>query len=116
MVGLCTCTVAIAPGTRFPNVQFKSTPGLGRVIVHVPGPAKAGLIVQANPELVGSGSCSCTLNAVPVPAALLLLTVIVKPIGFPVATGVPSAVLVTLRLGGGGGCTTMVAIFDAVGS
>ena len=50
------------------------------------------------------------MNAVPVPAALLFLTVIVKPIGIPVATGVASAVLVTLRLGGGGGFTTMVAV------
>jgi len=47
----------------------------------------------------GRGSVSCALNAVPVPAALLLLTVIVKLIGFPVATGEASAVFVMLRLG-----------------
>ena len=50
------------------------------------------------------------LNAVPVPAALLLLTVIVKPIVVPVATGVASAVFVMLRLGSGGGFTTIVAL------
>ena len=35
----------------------------------------------------------------PVPAALLLLTVIVKPIGVPVATGEASGVFATLRFG-----------------
>ena len=52
------------------------------------------------------------MNAVPVPAALLLLTVIVKLIGFPVATGEASAVFVMLRLGGGGGSTVMVAVAE----
>jgi hypothetical protein len=41
---------------------------------------------------------------------LLLLTVIVKPIVDPVATGVASAVFTTLRFGGGGGFTTIVAV------
>jgi hypothetical protein len=65
---------------------------------HVPGPPYAGLMLQDN-EMPGSRSNSCALNAVPVPAALLLATVIVKPIVVPVATGDASAVLITLRLG-----------------
>ena len=40
-----------------------------------------------------------TLVAIPVPAALLLPTVIVKPMVVPVGTGVASALLVTLRMG-----------------
>jgi hypothetical protein len=97
-VALCTCTVALAPGARSKKLQLKVWGGRGGTIVQLPGPAYAGLILQTNPR--GSGSTSFTLNAVPVPAALLLLTVIVKPIVVPVGTGVASAVLITLRFGG----------------
>ena len=46
--------------------------------------------------VVGSGSLSCTLLAVPTPS---LETVIVKPIGLPATTLAASAVLVTVTCG-----------------
>jgi hypothetical protein len=98
-VGACICTVAEVPGARFPKLQFKATPPTNGEMLHVPGPPYAGLMIQGNENPPGSSSSNCALIAVPVPAALLLLTVIVKPIVVPVATGVASAVLVTLRLG-----------------
>ena len=80
-VGACTCTVAEPPGARFPKLQFNSAPVTieGGTIEHVPGPPYAGLMLQDNdpPRLPGRSSNSFALNAVPVPAALLLLTVIV---------------------------------------
>jgi hypothetical protein len=48
-------------------------------------PALAGLIDQLSPE--GSGSLTATPVAVPVPAALLLLTVTSNPIWSPAETG-----------------------------
>src|SRR5215471_16549637 len=83
--------------------------------MQVPGPRYGGLIVQIIPPATPTGkgsSFSTALNAVPVPAALLLLTLIVKPIVAPVGTGVTSAVFVMLRLGGGGGSTVMLALDD----
>jgi hypothetical protein len=75
--GLCTWG-------QVPKFTAQSLNQRGRmlaVIVHVPGPAYAGLIFQFNPPAMatGSGSFNTASNAVPVPAALLLLTLIVKP-------------------------------------
>ena len=55
----------------------------------------------------GRGSLMATPVAVPVPAALALPTVMVKPIGVPAGTAEASAVLVMLRAGGS---TTMLAV------
>jgi hypothetical protein len=68
------------------------------------------LILQFTPDPAGRSSFILALNAVPVPAALLLLAVIVKPIVVPVGTGVASAVFTTLICGGGGGFTTILAV------
>ena len=58
-VALVTCTVAVAPDARFPKLQLK----LWLVIEHVPGPLYAGLMLQAMPVPVGSGSLSDTDKA-----------------------------------------------------
>ncbi len=49
-------------------------------------------MLQVTP--LGSASVRVAFSAVPVPAALLLLTVMVKPIGSPALTGLASAVFV----------------------
>ena len=78
-VGACTCTVAEAPGARFPKPQSNSNAcgERDREMLHVPGPPYGGLMLHGKLPEPGRKSVSRALNAVPVPAALLLLTVIV---------------------------------------
>jgi len=97
-----TCTVALAPAARLPSEQLSVWVG-DPVIEHVPGPLYAGLIDQLTPVPPGNGSPTDTPAAVAVPAALLLLTVTVKPIDEPVLTVAASAVLVIESAGGVGG-------------
>src|SRR5690349_23089456 len=77
-------------------------------MLHVPGPAKAGLIVQFTFVPPGSGVFNETLLAT---AAALLLTVIVKPIGLPAVTVGASGVVVTVTTGANtGGNATMASL------
>ena len=69
------------------------------MIEQLPGPEYAGLMLHEMLVPVGSASESVTLVAVPVPAAELLLTVIVKPMLLPALTVAASAVFVIERLG-----------------
>src|SRR5690348_2505417 len=94
-----------------PNAAPDRT-GPERRIEHVPGPVYAGLMLQLDRTASGKGSNSSTLNAVPVPVALLLRTIIVNPAVDPAGTGVASGVFVTLRFGG---VTTIVAVVLIVG-
>src|SRR5689334_11625569 len=54
---------------------------------------------QLMPSPPGSGSLRTTLRAMPVPAALLFVTVTVKPTFVPAETGVASGVFVMDRFG-----------------
>ncbi len=54
-------------------------------------------MLQVTPA--GSASVRLAFSAVPVPVALLLLTVIVKPMGSPALTGLASAIFVIDRAG-----------------
>src|SRR5439155_22020459 len=65
------------------------------------------LMDHSTPEPPGSGSCRVTERAMPVPSALLLLTVILKPTASPTVTDDASGVLVTESTGAS---TTMVAL------
>src|SRR5205823_14059359 len=71
---------------RSPNEQLS-------VFELIEQPVTAGLMVQAMPDPVGSGSESVTLFAVP-PGEALLVTVMVNPIESPADTEAASAVLV----------------------
>src|SRR5262245_12495909 len=92
-------TEALAPAAMSPKEQTRVWLGALPLIWQVPGPEYVGLIVQLTPEPLGSGSLSVTAVAVPVPAAELLLTVMVKPIDWPASTGLLSAVLTMPRPG-----------------
>jgi hypothetical protein len=85
VVELSTCTLAEAPGPRFPKLHVRTCPE----IEHVPGPLYAGLIDQLTP--VPEGSVSLSVAAVAVPE-LELLAASVKPIVEPAETVAASAV------------------------
>src|SRR5439155_12320716 len=93
-----TCTLADAPLAMSPKEQARTCESTTPLIAHVPGPAYAGKMLQVTPA--GSGSSRVTFFAVPVPAALLLLTVMVKPMSAPALTVPASATLVMPRFGG----------------
>ena len=80
-------------------------------------------IPQSTPLPAGKASARVTPSAVPVPAALLLVTVIVKPIGDPALTDAASATFVIDRFGhktvsvafaliGGAFVASAVAVFE----
>src|SRR5690242_1622509 len=106
------CRLALALWFRVPNAQFSTWLPCAPVMLHVPGPAKAGLIVQFTFVPPGSGVFNETLLAT---AAALLLTVIVKPIGLPAVTVAASGVVVTVTTGakiGGKATTASLKFFD----
>src|SRR5262249_47069858 len=92
--GLSTCALADSPGARSPHLQL-SVCGLGE-LAH---PARGASDLQLIPLPVGSASESVTALAVPVPAAPLFVTVIVKPMLVPALTLAASATLVIERAG-----------------
>src|SRR5579859_301639 len=96
------CTVALAPLARSPRWQVRVLEVMEQVAAALP-PSTA----QLSPVPEGSGSLRVTERATPGPE---LLTVMVKPMGSPVLTGVASGILVTLRLGA---WTTMVPLPEA---
>src|SRR5436190_12200350 len=106
VVALVMCTDAEAPGARSPNGHASVWFGAEPVIEHVPGPEYAGSIDQLTPPPLGSGSDRVADRAIPVPAALLLATLIVKPIGSPAVTCAASA---TFVIDSAGGWTTTIA-------
>ena len=94
MVALTTCTVAIDPGARSTAVQWSVSVGGLPWIEQLAGP---DMIDQSMPVPEGNGSSMTTPWAVPVPGAVLLLTLTVKPICEPASTVGASAVLVRVR-------------------
>src|SRR2546428_11269057 len=100
------CADRLAPGAISPRVQSSTWLPTAPLMAQLPC---AGCVStdQSTPEPPGSGSCSDTERAVPAPSALLLLTVMVKPIGLPTVTGDASGVLVTVSTGAS---TTIVAL------
>lgn len=89
VVGLVTCTLALALAARSPKLHES-------VLVVIEQPVTAGLMLHETPVPVGSVSASVTDFAVPGPA---LLTCMVNPIELPASTVSLSAVFVTERLG-----------------
>src|SRR5258708_2732117 len=106
--GLRMCRLALVLWFSVPNAQFSTWLPCAPVMLHVPGPAYAGLMVQFAFVPPGNGVFSDTLFAT---AAALLLTVIVKPIGFPAVTVAASGVVVTVTTGAKiGGKATMASL------
>lgn len=89
VVGLVTCTLALALAARSPKLHES-------VLVAIEQPVTAGLMLHEIPVPVGRVSESVTDFAVPGPA---LLTWTVNPIALPASTVSLSAVFVTERLG-----------------
>jgi len=89
VVGLVTCTTTLWPEARVnepvlpvPVPQLSVWPGrlsAGTAHVTPEGKVLVEAMVQVVPAGLGSGSLSVTLYALPVPLALLLDSVIVKP-------------------------------------
>jgi len=115
VVPLVTCTVTLWPEVRLKGpvlfgpvpqlrVWFGATPLIWQV-------TPAGSLCVAMDQLMlpppGNGSVRVTPAAVPVPAALLLLKVTMKPMGLPALTDIASAVLVRVRFGH---CTVTEAV------
>src|SRR5438309_334196 len=98
--------VRVSPGAMSPRLQDSSCVPTAPVMVQEPAAGWVSMD-QSTPEPPGSGSCSVTERAIPVPSALLLLTVILKPTASPTVTGDASGVLVTPSTGAS---TTMVAL------
>jgi hypothetical protein len=100
-VALVTWTLATPPGARSPKLQASVwLPALPVIWQALAGAWPA--MLQLTPLLFGppgSGSLIPTLVAVPVPWALALLTERLNPIDVPALTGVPSALLPSVRLG-----------------
>src|SRR5438105_3814321 len=92
------CRVTLSPGGMSPRLQWSVCGAVVPSGSQLPcdGPLS---IDQMTPDPLGSGSFSTTSLAVPVLAASLLDTVMVKPTGSPVLTGLASAVLTTLSSG-----------------
>src|SRR5262245_32144262 len=99
VVLLRMCTDAESPGAMSPKLHESDWLGAPPVMSHVPGPGYAGSIDQLTPSPCGSGSERVTDRAVPVLPLSAFDTVIVKPIGSPVFTGVASAVFVIASSG-----------------
>src|SRR5947199_5344159 len=94
----------MAPGAMVPMLQLSTWLPSAPLIEHaVPS---CWSIDQSTVVPAGSGSDSVTPVAVPVPTALLLLTVMLKPIGLPAFTAALSAVL---RTETSGHCTVVDA-------
>src|SRR5579859_736704 len=96
-VALTTCAVTLPPGARSTAVQVRvCSAGAVPVTEQFAEPLASD---QSSPVPSGSGSLMTTAFAVPVPGALLLDTVTVKPICEPALTGFGSAVLVNVSAG-----------------
>ena len=107
LVALATCTLVLAPGARLISTQFNVWFPDAPVMEHDPGPAYAGLMLQATPGPAGRESLMVTLVAVPVPMAALLLAVMVNPMAEPALTADASAVMV---MPSDGACTSAPAL------
>ena len=91
------CTDAAAPAPILPKEQPSVWLPVAPAMEQVPGPLYPGPMLQLTPA--GRGSFNVTAVAVPVPAALPLLTCMVKPIAVPAPTDGASAALLTLSTG-----------------
>src|ERR1700741_1605347 len=110
-LGLSKPMVKVWLALMVPNAQLRIWLPTAPEIAHVPGPVYAGLMVQFT--FVPAGNASVNVAPVPGPAALSV-TVIVKLIGLPGATGVATGVSVTVRLptvAGGNATTTSLNCF-----
>src|SRR5438552_4583853 len=92
------CMVRLSPGAMSPRLQDSTWLPADPLMLQEPA-AGCRSMDQSTPLPAGSGSLRVTARAMPVSAASLLDTVIVKPTGSPVLTGLASAVLTTLSSG-----------------
>src|ERR1700741_4191467 len=110
-LGLSKPIVKVWLALTVPNAQLRTWLPTAPEIAHVPGPVYAGVIVQFT--FVPDGKTSVKVAPVTGPAALSV-TVIVKPIGLPGATGVATGASVTVRfstVAGGEATTTSLNCF-----